>query len=258
MTCDMVSIWALAAASSTVVQWEAARTLRASAWTASPVPRDEAAAAAGAGVLKTWEIAPVRGGYPSPVTVRIEAPELCPVFAGRLIRGVKNGPSPEWLQRRLAAIGLRSINRLVDVTNLIAYDRARPLHVYDVAKLSGTEIVVRAGQVSAATGEHEHLIALDGKTYAASAADCVIADAGGERPIGLGGVMGGESTGCDETTTDVFLESAWWQPIGIAATGRALGEALVFVHEGTLREDCVVDGVVSDSWVFGLLARDRT
>ncbi len=180
-------------------------------------------AAASVGKLKHFDIAVVRGAFPSPISVRLEAPEMCPVFAGRVIRGVKNGPSPAWLQKRLTAIGLRSINRLVDVTNLIAYDRARPLHVYDVAKLSGTEILVRAGQVSAATGEHEHLIALDGKTYAASAADCVIADAGGERPIGLGGVMGGESTGCDETTTDVFLESAWFDPLVIAQTGRALG-----------------------------------
>lgn len=185
-------------------------------------------AAAGAGVLKTWKIAPVRGGFPSPIAVRIEAPELCPVFAGRLIRGVKNGPSPEWLQRRLAAIGLRSINRLVDVTNLIAYDQARPLHVYDAGKLVGTEIVVRVGQVSAgaehiAAGTHEQLIALDGKTYSVSEVDCVIADAAGERPIGLGGVMGGLSTGCSDETTDVFVESAWFEPIAIAQTGRLHG-----------------------------------
>ncbi|WP_292024391.1 MULTISPECIES: phenylalanine--tRNA ligase subunit beta [unclassified Brevundimonas] len=179
-------------------------------------------AAASVGKLKHFDIAVVRGAFPSPISVRLDAPEMCPVFAGRVIRGVKNGPSPAWLQKRLTAIGLRSINRLVDVTNLIAYDRARPLHVYDLAKLSGTEIVVRGGQASAETGEAEHLIALDGKTYAASAADCVIADAGGERPIGLGGVMGGESTGCDDDTTDVFLESAWFDPLVIAQTGRAL------------------------------------
>ncbi|WP_395945723.1 phenylalanine--tRNA ligase subunit beta [Brevundimonas sp.] len=180
-------------------------------------------AAASVGKLKHFDIAVVRGGFASPITVRLDAPEMCPVFAGRVIRGVRNGPSPAWLQKRLTAIGLRSINRLVDVTNLIAYDRARPLHVYDVAKLSGTEIVVRGGLTSAETGEAEHLIALDGKTYAAAATDCVIADAGGERPIGLGGVMGGESTGCDDDTTDVFLESAWFDPLVIAQTGRALG-----------------------------------
>ncbi|HRJ63514.1 MAG TPA: phenylalanine--tRNA ligase subunit beta [Brevundimonas sp.] len=179
-------------------------------------------AAASLGQLKTPSILPVPGTFPSPISVRIEAPEMCPVFAGRLIRGVKNGPSPEWLQRRLTAIGLRSINRLVDVTNLVAYDRCRPLHVYDATKLVGNEIVVRGGQVARDTGEPEHLIALDGKTYAADPAICVIADAGGERPIGLGGVMGGESTGCSDETTDVFVECAWFDPIVTAQTGRTL------------------------------------
>ena len=179
-------------------------------------------AAAGVGTLKHYDIAMVRGGFPSPVSIRLEAPEMCPVFAGRVIRGVKNGPSPVWLQTRLQAIGLRSINRLVDVTNLIAYDRARPLHVYDMNRLVGSEIVVRGGQVAKDTGEHEHLIALDGKTYTVDPTMCVIADANGERPIGLGGVMGGESTGCSDDTTDVFLESAWFDPIVTAQTGRSL------------------------------------
>ena len=184
-------------------------------------------AAAGVGTLKHFDIAVVRGAYPCPISVRLDAPEMCPVFAGRVIRGVSNGPSPAWLQTRLQAIGLRSINRLVDVTNLIAYDRARPLHVYDVGKLVGTEIVVRAGQVSAgsehiAAGTPEQLIALDGKTYGVDPTMCVIADAMGERPIGLGGVMGGESTGCSDETTDVFLESAWFDPLVTAQTGRSL------------------------------------
>ncbi|WP_292225400.1 phenylalanine--tRNA ligase subunit beta [Brevundimonas sp.] len=177
-------------------------------------------AAASVGKLKHFDIAVVRGAFPSPISVRLEATEMCPVFAGRVIRGVKNGPSPAWLQKRLTAIGLRSINRLVDVTNLIAYDRARPLHVYDVAKLDGAEIVVRAGR---AADEAEHLVALDGKTYAADPSVCVVADAGGARAIGLGGVMGGETTGCDDDTTDVFLESAWFDPIVTAQTGRMLG-----------------------------------
>lgn len=185
-------------------------------------------AATGLGTLKHFDIAVVRGAFPCPITVRLDAPEMCPVFAGRVIRGVRNGPSPAWLQTRLQAIGLRSINRLVDVTNLIAYDRARPLHVYDVGKLVGSEILVRAGQVSAgsehiAAGTPEHLIALDGKTYSADPTVCVIADAGGERPVGLGGVMGGESTGCSDETTDVFLESAWFDPLVTAQTGRSLG-----------------------------------
>ena len=184
-------------------------------------------AAAGVGKLKHYDVATVRGAFPCTVSVRLDAPEMCPVFAGRVIRGVTNGPSPAWLQTRLQAIGLRSINRLVDVTNLIAYDRARPLHVYDLNKLVGTEIVVRAGQVAAATpghegGEHEHLIALDGKTYTVDPSMSVISDAGGERPIGLGGVMGGESTGCSDETTDVFLESAWFDPLVTAQTGRSL------------------------------------
>lgn len=173
-------------------------------------------AAAGLGRLTTPAIEPVAGGFPCPVTVRLEAPDLCPVFAGRVIRGVANGPSPEWLQQRLTAIGLRPINRLVDVTNLIAYDRARPLHVYDLAKLEGGAVVARAGR-------GEPVEALDGKTYQASEADCVIADADGARAIGLGGVMGGASTGCSDETTDVFLESAWFQPLVIAQTGRSLG-----------------------------------
>ena len=153
-------------------------------------------AAAGVGRLKTPSIEPVAGAYPSPVSVRIEAPGMCPVFAGRLIRGVKNGPSPEWLQRRLTAIGLRSINRLVDVTNLVAYDRCRPLHVYDAAKLVGGEIVVRGGQLSEgaegiAAGTHEQLIALDGKTYALDPSMCVIADAAGGGAVRRGGGVGG-------------------------------------------------------------------
>lgn len=180
-------------------------------------------AAAGVGTLTTPAIEPVPGAFACPITIRIEAPDLCPVFAGRLIRGVQNGPSPDWLKHRLTAIGLRSINRLVDITNLISYDRARPLHVYDPAKLVGNEIVVRGGQAAKDTGLPEHLIALDGKTYTVAAADCVIADAAGERPIGLGGVMGGESTGCSDDTTDVFVECAWFDPIATAQTGRSLG-----------------------------------
>jgi phenylalanyl-tRNA synthetase beta chain len=177
-------------------------------------------AAAGVGKLKDLSIAPVAGTFPCPITVKVDG-EACPVFAGRLIKGVKNGPSPKWLQDRLTAIGLRPINALVDVTNLISYDRARPLHVYDAAKLSGTEIVTRLGR----HGEKgdEHLIALDGKTYELTPEMCVIADAHGDRPIGLGGVMGGESTGCSDETTDVFIESAWFEPIRIAQTGRATG-----------------------------------
>ncbi|HMO43147.1 MAG TPA: phenylalanine--tRNA ligase subunit beta, partial [Phenylobacterium sp.] len=192
-------------------------------------------AAAGLGQLKDLAVSPVKGAFPSPVSIRLDAPDACPIFAGRVIRGVKNGPSPAWLQQRLVSVGLRPINALVDVTNLISYDRARPLHVYDCGKLVGDVIVARlgAGQADAAPGRtdqaspaphrDEQLIALDGKTYDLTAEMCVIADAGGERPIGLGGVMGGESTGSSEETTDVFLERAWFAPIRTAQTGRLTG-----------------------------------
>lgn len=177
-------------------------------------------AAAGVGKLKDLSIAPAAGTFPCPITVEVDG-EACPVFAGRLIKGVRNGPSPQWLQDRLKAIGINPKSALVDITNFISYDRARPLHVYDAALLSGTKIETRLGR----HGVHgdEHLIALDGKTYELTPAMCVIADAGGERPIGLGGVMGGESTGCSEATVDVFVESAWFEPIRIAQTGRDTG-----------------------------------
>ena len=176
--------------------------------------------AAGLGALRDLTVEPVAGVFPCPITVSVDG-EACHMFAGRLIRGAKNGPSPAWLQTRLIAIGLRPISALVDITNLIAYDRARPLHVYDAAKLVGTAITARLGHHS----EHgdEHLIALDGKTYDLGPGMSVIADADGERPIGLGGVMGGESTGCSDDTTDVFIESAWFDPIRTAQTGRDTG-----------------------------------
>ena len=141
-------------------------------------------------------------------------PSLCPGFALRLVRGVKNGPSPEWLQKRLTAIGLRPINALVDITNFITYDRGRPLHVFDAKKVHGNLTVRRAKA-------GEELLALDGKTYKLDDTICVIADDKGVES--LAGIMGGELSGCDETTTDVLIESALWDPINIAQTGRKLG-----------------------------------
>jgi phenylalanyl-tRNA synthetase beta chain len=189
-------------------------------------------AAAGLGVQIPHGGVKTPGAFPCPIEIRVD-PEACPVFAGRVIRGVKNGPSPAWLQQRLAAVGLRPINALVDLTNLISLDRARPLHVYDMAKLAGNVVEARLGRGPAAPHVHdgpthhahhdEQLIALDGKTYDLTPEMCVIADAGGERPIGLGGVMGGESTGCSDATTDVFVESAWFHPIRTAQTGRLTG-----------------------------------
>ncbi len=176
--------------------------------------------AAGLGTLRDLTVTPVPGRFPSPISVSVDG-DACRVFSGRLVRGVKNGPSPDWLQARLKAIGLRPINTLVDITNLISYDRARPLHVYDAAKLVGTSVVARLGR-HGLNGD-EHLIALDGKTYELTPEMSVIADADGERPVGLGGVMGGDSTGCSDETTDVFIESAWFDPIRTAQTGRTTG-----------------------------------
>jgi phenylalanyl-tRNA synthetase beta chain len=191
-------------------------------------------AATGLGTLKPEPEAAIRGAFPCPVEIRVDG-DACPVFAGRVVRGLKNGPSPAWLQQRLTSVGLRPINALVDVTNLISYDRARPLHVYDRALLVGEVIEARLGRApgrpshtdghSPAPHKDEQLIALDGKTYDITPEMCVIADADGERPVGLGGVMGGGSTGCTDATTEVFIESAWFDPIRTAQTGRTTGIA---------------------------------
>lgn len=155
------------------------------------------------------------GDAPCPVGVTIDADTLdgCPIFAGRVIRGVTNGPSPRWLQDRLRAVGLRPISALVDVTNWFTYDRNRPLHVFDVARLRGDLRVHRA-----AGGET--LTALDDRDYTLPAGAMVIGDDSG--PVSIAGVMGGAGTGVDADTTDVFVESAYWNPVEIAATGRAL------------------------------------
>jgi phenylalanyl-tRNA synthetase beta chain len=171
-------------------------------------------AAADMGKFKDALIKPVKGEFPCPVAVTIESPELCPAFGLRLVRGVKNGPSPDWLQKRLTAIGLRPINALVDITNFITYDRGRPLHVFDAAKVRG-DLTVRRARAG------ETLLALDGKAYTLDDKICVIADDQGVES--LSGIMGGEASGCSPDTTDVLIESALWQPLNIAQTGRKLG-----------------------------------
>ena len=171
-------------------------------------------AAADMGKFKNPAINPIKGEFPCPVKVTVEDATLCPGFAMRLVRGVKNGPSPEWLQKRLTSIGLRPINALVDITNFLTFDRARPLHVFDAAKVHG-DIVVRRARAG------ETLLALDGKTYKLDDKACVIADEHGVES--LAGIMGGEASGCDEGTTDVLIESALWNEINIAQTGRRLG-----------------------------------
>ncbi len=169
-------------------------------------------AAAGLGTLKPWSAPKVAGTYPSPLAWRIEDPRACLHVLGRAVRGLRNGPSPKWLQDRLVAIGLRPISALVDITNYFTFDLGRPLHVFDVAKVKGTDLAMRMAR------EGEELVALNGRTYALTPEDGVIADAAGAEA--LGGVIGGEPTGCDETTTECFIECALFDPVRVALSGR--------------------------------------
>ena len=172
-------------------------------------------AARGLGKLKPRDVDPVEATFQSDLTVSIDDDTLdgAPVFMGRLIKGVKNGPSPEWLQDLLRAIGLRPISFLVDVTNYFTYDRNRPLHVFDADKVKGNLRVHRA------VGG-EQIVALDDKTYTLQTGQMVISDDNGVQSIA--GIMGGEATGCTEDTVNVFVESAYWDPIQIAYAGRVL------------------------------------
>ncbi len=170
-------------------------------------------AAAGLGTLKDIDESEVKGTFKSPIDVKIED-DGCNVFYGRLIKNIKNGPSPAWLQNQLKAIGLRPISALVDITNLMTMDFARPMHVYDADKLSGN-IVVRA------TKAGEKLDALNDKSYDVIDGAIGITDESGL--IGLGGIVGGVSTGCDDHTVNVFLESAVFEPMRIARAGRDMG-----------------------------------
>ena len=193
-------------------------------------------AATGLGQFKAKDIKPVKVHFPCPIDVRTEDEEACPVFVGRLIKGVKNGPSPDWMQKRLKAVGINPKNMLVDVTNYVSFDQARPLHAYDAAKLKGA-VVARLGKAG------EKLNALDEKTYDITEDMCVIADDSGA--IGLGGVMGGISTGSSEDTVDVFLESALFDPIRTARTGRKTGivsDARYRFERGVDPQSCV-DGI---------------
>lgn len=173
-------------------------------------------AARGLGTLKPMPTASIEGSFKSDLNVSIDADVMvkdCPVFTGRLIKGVKNGPSPQWLQDRLRAIGLRPISKLVDVTNFFTYDLNRPLHVFDADKVQGDL------RVHYAAGG-EQLTALDDNEYTLDAGMMVISDDTGAESIA--GIMGGLATGCTEDTVNVFVESAYWDPIAIAMTGRKL------------------------------------
>ncbi|HHI70600.1 MAG TPA: phenylalanine--tRNA ligase subunit beta, partial [Rhodobacteraceae bacterium] len=173
-------------------------------------------AARGLGTLKPAKTAKVKGTFESPIKVTIDEDTRtngCELFMGRLIKGVKNGPSPEWLQQRLRAIGLRPISALVDITNFFTIDANRPLHVFDADKVSGDLRVHRAKG-------GETLIGLDEKEYTFSDGMVVISDDNGIESIA--GIMGGLETGCTNDTVNVFLEAAVWDAIEIAKTGRAL------------------------------------
>ncbi len=170
-------------------------------------------AAAGMGRLKDLDTSPVKGTFRSPVGVKLQAEEACPLFIGRYIKGVKNGPSPEWLQNRLKAIGLRPISALVDITNYISVGLGRPLHVFDAGKIKG-DIHVRLAR------KGETLAALNDKTYELDDFMTVVCDDSGV--LGLGGVVGGTATGCTDGTTNVYLEVAYFDPLRTARTGRAL------------------------------------
>ena len=175
-------------------------------------------AAAGLGKLKERTPGPVAGRYESPIGVSLDfdkaSAAACPLFAGRHIRGLKNCESPQWLRNRLVDIGLRPISALVDITNFVTFDRGRPLHVFDAAKLNGN-IHARLAK------KGEQLAALDGQTYKLEGPECVIADDKGA--VGLGGVIGGEATSCTQETTEVFIEAAYFDPVRTAATGRRHG-----------------------------------
>ena len=176
-------------------------------------------AAAGLGKLKAGpEAFSEKGLKASKAKIDLKFPkanaDACPVFAGRVITGLKNGPSPDWMQARLSAIGLRPINALVDITNYISFDQGRPLHVYDADKIKGT-VHARLGK------KGEKFIGLDGREYQVSPEMTVIADENGV--LGFGGVMGGEDSGSTSETTDVLIESAYFDPIRTATTGRETG-----------------------------------
>src|SRR6185295_2783621 len=172
-------------------------------------------AASGLGTLKTDKVQPVAGKFPSPKKISLdftpENKDACPSFAGRLIRGVKNGPAPKWVQDKLKSVGMKSISALVDATNLVSQDRGRPLHVFDADKISG-DFQARMAR------DGEEVAALDEKSYVLDSDTIVIAD--DARAVSIAGIMGGMESGSFESTVNVFIESAWFDPARIARSGR--------------------------------------
>ena len=171
-------------------------------------------AAAGVGTLKPLQVPKIDGSFAPPIEIRIEDQDGCPAFFGRAIRGIRNGPSPEWMQRRLKAAGQRPISAVVDITNYVMLDHGRPGHAYDVARLDGALVARRAR-------DGEKVLALNGREYVLDPSITVIADESGVHDIG--GIMGGEESGVTEATKDVMLEVAYFDPARIARSGQKLG-----------------------------------
>ncbi len=178
------------------------------------IARDLAASGLGTLKLRGTPSFAVEGETTTGLRIDLDDTRLCPGFALRLVRGVKSGPSPKWMQQRLLAIGLRPISALVDITNYMTFDQGRPMHVFDAAKVKGNLVVRRAR-------DGETVLALDEREYKLNPSNVVISDDNGVESIG--GIMGGEHSGCDENTTDVLIESALWDPMNIAKSGRSLG-----------------------------------
>ncbi|WP_332812649.1 phenylalanine--tRNA ligase subunit beta [Sphingomonas sp.] len=190
-------------------------------------------AAAGLGGLKPLAVPQIAGSFPCPVEIRTDDPQGCPALFGRVVRGVRNGPSPAWLQQRLKAVGQRPISALVDMTNYLMLSYARPLHVYDLAKLQGALTARKAR-------DGEEVLALNGKTYRLDPEITVIADDAAVHDIG--GIMGGEHSGVTEETTDIVIECAYFDPESIARTGQKLG----LVSDARMRFERGVDPAFVD------------
>ncbi len=200
--------------------------------------KDGAPARQGDGALKTAEL----------TSVEISAPELCPRYTARLIKGVKIGPSPEWLTQRLEVMGQRSVNNVADITNYVMLELGQPLHAFDFDMLRGQRIIVRRA------AEGEKIITLDKEERTLTSAMLVIADA--ERPVALGGIKGGEDSGITDKTVDVLLEAAYFAPAQIRATSKALGLATEASYRFERGTDPEIAGVASDcaAWLIAELA----
>lgn len=217
------------------------------------IARDLAAAGLGKQIMP--DASPVAATEESRIKVTLDFPKgdkACPLFVGRLIRNIANRPSPEWMQRRLRAIGLRPISALVDITNYITFDCARPLHVFDAKKVTGN-LWVRAAKGG------EVFDALNGKQYTLEVGMTAIGDESGV--LSLGGIMGGASTSCSAETTDVFIESAFFDSVRTAMTGRALqipSDARYRFERGVDPQSCVAGAELATKLVLDLCGTPET